>query len=178
MSSTTDIDWKETLLHRIPLAVRPGVTKAELPPRLKDWHGSPWAVTITGPNGSGKSWMAAKLAYDFATEREKPLNLIWCNCSLLRAKLQEEISHPPGYGPLYVDRVSEAGLLVLDDMSAARDTEYVKETVRHILCCRYDDLLPTIITMDQIRLEPRLASRLAGGAVITLSGPDRRRQAT
>lgn len=105
-----------------------------------------------------------------------PLHLVWMNVATLGAQLRREIDAENGGAPGIVERLSSASLLVLDDLVANRATEYLRDTLRHVICTRYDEILPTIVTAEDLSgLEDRLKSRLAEGRVLTLSGPDRRR---
>lgn len=72
------------------------------------------------------------------------------------------------------------GVLVVDDIGFTRPTEWVTEAVYHLANERRAWKLRTIwttnLTPDGLRdaFSPAIASRLSGGAVIELSGRDRR----
>lgn len=67
----------------------------------------------------------------------------------------------------YIDRLSYAKLLIIDDLGSEKPTEWVQETLFVIIDRRYTHYLPTIFTsnfsLDQLkeRLGYRLASRIA-----------------
>lgn len=71
--------------------------------------------------------------------------------------------------------------LILDDLGAEKISDWSISTLYSIIAARSDDMKPLIVTsnltLDQIQeWEPRIASRLASGKVIKLSGKDRRLQ--
>lgn len=73
-------------------------------------------------------------------------------------------------------------LLLIDDLAAAKTSEWVEETTYRIVSGRYDQMKPTIYTsnlpLDQLRdaIGDRIASRLAESCTrVVLAGPDRRR---
>lgn len=80
-----------------------------------------------------------------------------------------------------------ASLLLLDDLGAAKSSEWVEEVLYRIIDARYNNCLPTIFATnvaspDELatRLGERTASRLTEmcrGHVIVLKGADRRRAA-
>lgn len=173
----------ERVLSRIPTRHRGALDAVDLSPSVEGWRGDPWCLIFLGPHGRGKSWCAAKAAYTVACDPKygksplgAPLNLVWINVATLGAQLRREIGAENGGAPGIVERLSGASLLVLDDLVANRATEYLRDTLRHVICTRYDEILPTIVTAEDLSgLEDRLKSRLAEGVVTTLSGPDRRR---
>lgn len=48
----------------------------------------------------------------------------------------------------YIDGLNKFDLIVIDDLAAERDTEYMNEIVQNIIDCRYRAGLPTIITTN------------------------------
>jgi hypothetical protein len=74
------------------------------------------------------------------------------------------------------------GPLVLDDVGSARDTPHVTEQLLQLLQYRYDHQLKTIITanlsVNQFaeHVDPRAASRLQEGLLVSLGDTDRRRK--
>lgn len=76
-------------------------------------------------------------------------------------------------------------LLMVDDLGAAKASEWTEELTYRLVNYRYDRLLPTIFTTNlpigELRtvLGDRVASRLAQMTDrVVLTGPDRRRQPT
>lgn len=79
-------------------------------------------------------------------------------------------------------RYRTAGLLLIDDLGAAKNSEWVEETTFRVLGGRYDDELPSVFTTNlpipaiKDALGDRIASRLAETCIrVVLAGPDRRR---
>jgi DNA replication protein DnaC/primosomal protein DnaI len=77
----------------------------------------------------------------------------------------------------------KASILVLDDVSAYRNTPHIVETLLLLLSARYDDVRPTIITSNlrlpelATHLDPRIASRLQDGVCVDLGDVDTRGKA-
>jgi DNA replication protein DnaC len=83
-----------------------------------------------------------------------------------------------------MDRYRNVDVLMLDDLGAAKASEWVEEVTYRIISGRYDDMRSSIYTSnvpkDQIKhvLGDRIASRLAETCqIVTMTGPDRRRVA-
>ena len=86
----------------------------------------------------------------------------------------------------YIDGLNKFDLLVIDDLAAERDTEYMNEIVYNIIDSRYRAGLPTIITTnlsaDEIKnpadiSKQRTYSRLLEMCVpVEVKGKDRRRE--
>lgn len=87
----------------------------------------------------------------------------------------------------YIDGLNQYDLLVIDDLAAERDTEFVQETVMNIIDSRYRSGLPLIVTTnlteqqlkkpDDMR-KSRIYSRLMQMCTpIRVDGADRRKQA-
>lgn len=76
-----------------------------------------------------------------------------------------------------------ASLLVVDDLGAAKTSEWVEEVNYRLVNTRYEQQRPTIYTSnllgEQLRevVGERVASRLTDCRRVVLRGPDRRRQA-
>lgn len=82
------------------------------------------------------------------------------------------------------ERYAHAQLLVLDDLGAAKNSEWVEEVNYRLINHRYERTLPTIITSNLAphRLRGELGERVASRLVemcdrVVLEGPDRRRAA-
>lgn len=86
----------------------------------------------------------------------------------------------------YIDGLNDFDLLVIDDLAAERDTEYMNETVQNIIDSRYRLGKPLIVTTNLTEYElknptdvkkQRTYSRLLNMCfLIEVSGPDRRRK--
>lgn len=75
-------------------------------------------------------------------------------------------------------------LLLLDDLGAAKTSEWTEELTYRLINHRYEHMLPTLITTNlptaelRTALGDRVASRLAEMTErVILTGPDRRRTA-
>lgn len=73
------------------------------------------------------------------------------------------------------------GVLIIDDIGAERNSEFVDETLYHLINTRYEKLLPTFFTSNLSPKElaekngDRLVSRIIGMCnVVKLEGKDRR----
>lgn len=80
------------------------------------------------------------------------------------------------------DRYARTGLLVLDDLGAAKATEWTEEITYRLINRRYQDCKPTVVTSNVIpkdlaeALGERVTSRLREmGRTVALKGTDRRR---
>lgn len=80
-------------------------------------------------------------------------------------------------------RYRGADLLLVDDLAAAKNSEWVEEITYRLINGRYEDMRPTIFTTNlalsdlKDAIGDRIASRLAETCTrIVLDGPDRRRQ--
>lgn len=81
------------------------------------------------------------------------------------------------------ERYAKAGLLVLDDLGAAKNSEWTEEINYRLINHRYEHERPTLITSNvppkqlSDALGARVASRLAEMTTqVVLKGPDRRRR--
>lgn len=136
------------------------------------------SLLLVGPTGTGKTWEA------YGAVRALAVSGAWVSWRFLSAAdLYARMRPRPG-----VDAESEfeaharAGLLVLDDLGAAKSSEWTEEINYRLINHRYENELPTLITSNvppkQLaeKLGDRVASRLVEMAErVVLSGPDRRR---
>lgn len=79
--------------------------------------------------------------------------------------------------------LSTCPLLILDDLGAAKQSEWTEEITYRLINRRYTDLLPTLLTTNlptaalRDAVGDRVASRLAEmTTTVVLTGADRRRQ--
>lgn len=82
-----------------------------------------------------------------------------------------------------LERYRTLGLLFIDDLGAAKLTEFTEEATYRLINGRYEDMRPSIFTsnlpMHELKeaIGDRIASRLAETCIrVVLDGPDRRRQ--
>jgi DNA replication protein DnaC len=99
------------------------------------------------------------------------------------ADLYAELRPRPGHdGERELMDAARCPLLILDDLGAARNSEWTEEITMRLINRRYNELLPTLITSNlgpaelREQLGDRIASRLAEMTErVILDGPDRRR---
>lgn len=136
------------------------------------------SLLLVGPTGVGKTWLAyGALRAAVTTAGVQKWEAV------AYADFVAEL-RPSGKDPeAAMGRYRDADLLMLDDLGAAKGSEWVEETVYRLLNHRYNAMLPAIFTTNvplaELRdhLGDRLASRLVETCeLLTLTGPDRRRQ--
>lgn len=148
-------------------------------PSLRPGIGCGPSLLIVGPTGVGKTHQA----YGAVNQLSRT--------GLLRGWLFT--TGPDLYGSLRprsgVDSehlfqdVLRAPLLIVDDLGAAKTSEWVEEVNYRLVNTRYEQQRPTIYTSNltgaQLRevVGERVASRLTDCHQVALKGPDRRRQA-
>ncbi len=103
-------------------------------------------LMFVGPIGVGKTHLAVGLLRSLITERGAS-GLFYDYRDLLK-RIQDsygrrDISERQVLGPVF-----EADVLLLDELGAAKPTEWVWDTVQHILNTRYNDRRTTIITTN------------------------------
>lgn len=136
-------------------------------------------LVMYGPVGTGKTFFAVCIA-NALIDRGHP-------CLVTNfARLVNTISGMYAGKQEYIDSLNRFDLLVIDDLAAERDTEFVNEIVQNIIDSRYRAGLPTIITTNLTSEEmkhpkevhkQRVFSRLLEMCVpIKVEGKDRRRE--
>lgn len=110
-------------------------------------------LLLTGSIGVGKTHLAVGMLQALITERGAK-GLFWDYRDLLKTV---QHSYNPAVATTEHDvlrPVFEAEVLVLDELGANRPTEWVWDTVAHILNTRYNDRRTTIITTNYANLPP------------------------
>lgn len=136
------------------------------------------SLLIAGPTGTGKTFQAygavrsllgagVRLRWEAVTTPD------------LYARLRPRPSHDSERDLMALARCP---LLILDDLGAAKQSEWTEELTYRLINRRYNDMLPTLITTnlptDALRdaVGDRVASRLAEMTTrVILTGRDRRR---
>lgn len=140
------------------------------------------SLLINGPTGTGKTHQGHGALRAAVTAGQRP-RIDW---RLTTAPdLYAQLRPRPG-----VDSETEmhswraAGLLLLDDLGAAKTSEWTEEVTYRLIDHRYTHCLPTIFTTNvptaalKDQLGDRVASRLSEMCSrVTLTGADRRRAA-
>lgn len=136
------------------------------------------SLLVLGPVGRGKTFQAHGALR--AVLAALP-GLDWVSASF--ADFTASLRPRPGVdAEAEMERYRTAGLLLLDDIGAAKSSEWVEEVAYRLIDHRYNLLIPTIYATNldagSLRdvLGDRIASRLAETCRrVVLDGPDRRR---
>ena len=136
-------------------------------------------LMLYGPVGTGKTFVSAQIVNELI---EKGHRCYLTSITRLVNGMPKELAERNRY----IDRLNDYDLLVLDDFSAERKTEYMQEAVYLIVNARYVAGLPMIITTnltaDEIKNTnditfQRTYSRISEMChPILLDGADRRKQ--
>ncbi|MDR3763366.1 MAG: ATP-binding protein [Acidobacteriota bacterium] len=121
-------------------------------------------LLLTGPIGSGKTHLAVGIIKELITQ--KNANCLFYDYRELLKEIQNSYNNSVPATEMEVLRpVFQAEVLVLDELGAAKPTEWVWDTVSHILNTRYNDKRTTIITTNFKDLAPgELDSRASRAA--------------
>jgi len=129
-------------------------------------------LVIVGPVGAGKTHMAA------AVYNTIPVPRYFISALAVVEAEKAAITDPDKSLSLH-DRNC---VLILDDLSAVRPTEFALDVLSRIVRCRYDAMLPTVTTTHTSHdglsdiFGAAIASRiLEMGPIVKLEGADRRR---
>lgn len=137
------------------------------------------SLLIAGPTGVGKTWQAYGALRAAVCSPHAPK---WEATTFadFTAALRPGAKDPEGS----LESFRDTHLLLVDDLGAAKNSEWVEEITYRLLNGRYEDVRPSIFTtnlpLPQLReqLGDRLASRLVEMCtVVPLEGVDRRRNA-
>lgn len=140
-----------------------------LPPKVLDCP----SLLIAGPTGTGKTYAAYAVLRAMGIDRWQAVTY---------ADLAAEL-RPSGRDPeAAFDRYAKTLLLFLDDLGAAKGSEWVEEMTYRLINRRYEQRLPSIFTTNVplARLREVLGERVSSRLVemctrIVLTGGDRRR---
>jgi DNA replication protein DnaC len=110
----------------------------------------PWEKTgllLIGPIGVGKTHLAVGIIQELI--RSKSVHGLFCDYRELLKEIQNSYNPSVQTTELEILRpVFDAEVLVLDELGAVKPTEWVWDTVSHILTTRYNDKRTTIITTN------------------------------
>ena len=110
-------------------------------------------LLLTGPIGCGKTHLAVGIAKELIAQ--KSAACLFYDYRELLKQIQNSYNASVQATEMDVLRpVFEAEVLVLDELGAAKPTEWVWDTVSHILNTRYNDKRTTIITTNYKDLPP------------------------
>jgi DNA replication protein DnaC len=136
-------------------------------------------LLLFGTVGTGKTFLAACAANELIS---RGIPCLVTNFARIANEVQGNFEKQQ-----YYDNLNSFPLLVIDDLSAERKTEYMQEIVFNVIDARYRANLPLIVTTNLTREEllnpadltyQRIFSRLFEMCTpIEVSGKDRRQQA-
>lgn len=139
------------------------------------------SLTLLGTTGTGKTYQAYGALAAIGNSGRPPVGWVAQSAPDLFARLR------PSSGlntEIEYERIAGAELLLLDDLGAAKQTDWTEEITFRLTDRRYANCLPTIITtnlpLPKLRgiLGDRVSSRLRQMcAMVTIEGDDRRRPA-
>ncbi|MFI5803499.1 ATP-binding protein [Streptomyces sp. NPDC051561] len=138
------------------------------------------SLLIAGPTGTGKTYQAYGAVRALLAAG---VRLRWqaVTAADLYANLRPRAGHDP---ERELHGLMRCPLLLIDDLGAAKASEWTEELTYRLINYRYEHLRPTLITTNlpirdlRTTLGDRVASRLAEMTDrVTLTGEDRRRSA-
>jgi DNA replication protein DnaC len=110
-------------------------------------------LLFTGSIGTGKTHLAVGILQTLV--RERGVRGLFVDYRDLLKQVQNSWNASVGHTELDILRpVFEAEVLVLDELGASKPSEWVWDTVAHILNTRYNDRRTTIITTNYPNLAP------------------------
>jgi DNA replication protein DnaC len=188
--------------HRTEAVAAAEQEHAKFPPRFRDavadhpkvleWvtqfadpSAIPTSLLLLGPTGVGKTWQAygalRAASLHPALTRTSYRCRFWTAAPF--ADLMAMLRPRPKVDSEEVMKdLREVDLLLVDDLAAAKGSEWVEEQTYRLINGRYEAMLPTIFTtnlaLNELRdaIGDRIASRLAETCTrVVLAGSDRRR---
>lgn len=112
-------------------------------------------LLLTGSIGAGKTHLAVGLLRELIEQRGA--TGVFCDYRDLLKQIQNSYNPHVATTELEILRpVFEAEILVLDELGAVKPTDWVWDTVAHILNTRYNDKRTTLITTNYPNLPPAL----------------------
>ena len=110
-------------------------------------------LLFIGPIGTGKTHLAVGIIQELV--RSKGVPCLFCDYRELLKEIQNSYNPSVQATELEILRpVFDAEVLVLDELGAVKPTEWVWDTVSHILNSRYNDKKTTIVTTNFPNLPP------------------------
>ena len=126
-----------------------------------------WLV-LTGPSGSGKTHLAAAIA-NRCIERQQTVFFIMVADLLDHLRAAYSPTSEIAYDDLF-EQVRNAPVLVLDDLGAHSSTPWAQEKLFQVIYHRYNNALPTVVTIrgQMTRLDEALRTRLDARGLSTV----------
>ncbi|MGA5631406.1 ATP-binding protein, partial [Streptomyces lydicamycinicus] len=136
------------------------------------------SLLIVGTTGTGKTHQAYGAVRSLLLAG---VRLRWK--AITAADLYAELRPRPGHdGERELMDLSRCPLLIIDDLGAAKGSEWTEEITMRLINRRYNEMLPTLVTTNlgmadlRAHIGDRVASRLTEMTdKVILDGPDRRR---
>lgn len=136
------------------------------------------SLLIVGTTGTGKTYQAYGAVRSLLIAG---VRLRWK--AITAADLYAELRPRPGHdGERELMDLARCPLLIIDDLGAAKNSEWTEEITMRLINRRYNAMLPTLITTNlgmadlRTHIGDRVASRLTEMTDrVILDGPDRRR---
>lgn len=138
------------------------------------------SLLLVGPTGTGKTYTT------YAAMREIAVAGVVCGWKATTAADMYASLRPRQNVDAETEfrKYANTRLLIVDDLGAAKDTEWTEEINYRLINHRYENHLPTVVTSNvppaqlSQKLGERVASRLVGMCTrVVLKGDDRRRAA-
>lgn len=157
------------------------VDHAEVEAWVKTWNESDTecpSLLLAGAVGVGKTWQAYG-ALRAAVTGPRPTSWMAVTSADLYASLRPQQGND---SEAQLEKYRRVGLLLIDDLGAAKPSEWVEEITYRVLNGRYEAMRPCIFTTNlavpalRDAIGDRIASRLAETCTrVVLEGNDRRR---
>jgi len=124
-------------------------------------HQEGTGLLLVGTAGLGKTHLAVSILRELITERAA--TGLFCDYRDLLKQVQNSYNRQVHETELEVLRpVFDAQVLVLDELGASKPTDWVWDTVAHILNTRYNERRTTIITTNFANLPPLSGAKEEG----------------
>lgn len=117
-------------------------------------------LLLYGGVGAGKTFMASCIANALIDKGHRALVT---NFARIANELQADFNHRQAY----LDNLNQYDLIVIDDLAAERDTEYMNEIVMNVIDSRYRVKKPLIVTTNLTGEELRTEGEIRRKRVIS-----------